>query len=181
MSKSLGNVVWAKDFIEELGADVVRWLLLSAHYRAPLNVSEATITQAQSEVSKIKQAIKSAKIKLALADSQGLGKLVTDIFDPFMDALKDDLNTQNAMMAIFDGIKMLNQSLRKQPLEVEVISDLTTTIDTMIDIMGLAAIQVNLSEQDKKLYRDWEKAKADKDFDLADQLRQELINKGLLS
>ena len=63
MSKSLGNVVWAKDFIETLGSNVVRWLMLSAHYRSPLNISDETIETAKIEIEKVFTVLKQADIK----------------------------------------------------------------------------------------------------------------------
>lgn len=62
MSKSLGNVVWAKDMIEKIGANTMRWMMLSAHYRAPLNINEESVETAQKELTKTLNTLKQAMI-----------------------------------------------------------------------------------------------------------------------
>lgn len=180
MSKSLGNVVWAKDFIEKLGGDVVRWLLLSAHYRAPINISQATITQAQQEVSKVKRALMSGQIYLARQSFDGVVDDDQELLDSFMDAMGDDLNTQNAFKVIFDAIKQLNQDLRQNKDKLDVIARDIQTVKTMLNVLGIDYIDVELSSEDIELFNQWEQAKANKDFDLADTYRLKLIKKDLL-
>ncbi|MBQ2478190.1 MAG: cysteine--tRNA ligase, partial [Erysipelotrichales bacterium] len=72
MSKSLGNTVWAKDVIEELGPDLTRWILLSVRYRDVLDYSPKTIEEAEKGLRKITTPIHQANVKLALADKENL-------------------------------------------------------------------------------------------------------------
>ncbi len=180
MSKSLGNVVWAKDFIAELGGDVVRWLLLSAHYRSPINISQSTITQAQQEVTKVKRALISAQVYLGRQQADIEPSMDDALLDDCMYAMKDDLNTQNAFKVIFDGIKQLNQDLRQHKDDLARISSDVLTIKTMLEVLGIAYQDVILSKEDLSLFDKWEQAKIDKDFDMADTYRQQLIEKGYL-
>ena len=63
MSKSLGNVIWAKDMIAKIGGNVLRWVMLSAHYRAPLNINEEAIETAKKELNRVATAMKQAYVK----------------------------------------------------------------------------------------------------------------------
>ncbi|MGL5540314.1 MAG: cysteine--tRNA ligase, partial [Erysipelotrichaceae bacterium] len=105
MSKSLNNVVWVKDLLAEFGGNVIRWLLVSAHYRAPLNLSDETLASAKVECEKTLATFKQASLPLALAEKEH-----TDIrhalFDKFLDFMKDDLNTPNAMSVVFEMNKL---------------------------------------------------------------------------
>ncbi len=114
MSKSLGNVIWAKDMIAKIGGNTLRWVMLSAHYRAPLNINEEAIETAKKELNRVSTAMKQAYVKLALEDVE-----ITDTFDegawkPFIEAMQDDLNTPNAFAAVFETVKSLNQMLRQE-------------------------------------------------------------------
>lgn len=180
MSKSLGNVVWAKDFIAELGGDVVRWLLLSTHYRAPINISADTIIQAQQEVLKVKRALRSGQLALAKANITLPKSAQSAELDEFIAAMEDDLNSQNALKALFDAIKVLNQEIRNIKNGLEPVAKQVVVIQTMMNILGIAYDQVSLSEQDLALLNSWDHAKANKDYDEADRLRQELLEKGLI-
>ena len=180
MSKSLGNVVWAKDFIAELGGDVVRWLLLSAHYRSPINISQATITQAQQEVYKVKRALSSAQIHLERQAFDGVVDEDQVLLKEFMDAMCDDLNTQNAFRVIFDAIKQLNLHLRQNKNQLDVIARDVITVKMMLEVLGIEYLDVKLSDEDLELFNQWEQAKANKDFELADVYRQKLIEKEYL-
>ena len=100
MSKSLGNVLWAKDMIEQYGGNEIRWMMLSAHYRAPLNISEETLTNSQKEYERVSNSMKQGYVKLALNRACVEGELLNEYYQPFMDAMADDLNTPNALAAV---------------------------------------------------------------------------------
>ncbi len=180
MSKSLGNVIWARDFIEKLGGNLVRWVLLSAHYRAPLNISEETIDTARKELDKVSNPLKQAYVKLSLAKASYEGELLQEEFLPFLEAMQDDLNTENAFMALFDTVKRFNQNLRQREIQVDVIANYITTIQKMLYVLGIEIAPIVLSDEDRLLYQTWSDAKANKDFEQADALRQQLQEKGIL-
>lgn len=180
MSKSLGNVVWAKDFIQELGGDVVRWLLLSTHYRAPINISADTIVQAQQEVSKVKRALRLGQLTLAKAHTQPSTSTNSDLLNEFVGALEDDLNIQNALKVLFDTVKIVNQEIRNKNQGYQSLAHHVDATQTMLDILGIAYEKVVLEEADYQLISAWELAKANKQYDQADQLRKQLVEKGLI-
>ena len=112
MSKSLGNVIWAKDVVEKLGTNLTRWLMSSVHYRKELNFSDETIETARKELSRVLLPLKQADIKAGLA-----GITLSDAYDEesyrhFLDQLDDDMNTPNAYEVIFNTVKQLNTALR---------------------------------------------------------------------
>ena len=180
MSKSIGNVMLAKDFIEKLGPNVTRWLLLSTHYRLVLNVSDDTIEQSKKEVSRIEQALKSAYIKLSRDNVELEGTPDEDYMARFVDSLNDDLNVANATVVLFDVIKELNQLMRKNDVSVDALVSRVLTLERMLDIFGLNIPRINLSDKDKELFVEWDSLKRDRLFEEADRIRSILVEKGYL-
>jgi cysteinyl-tRNA synthetase len=162
MSKSLGNVLWAKDILNQLGGDTVRWMMMSAHYRAPLNINEETIEQAKTELGKIRAALKQAYVKLQLAKVDFPKKINREILNGFTSAMEDDLNSPNAMMEIFDAVKQLNQLMRVKDADLITVAQWVVAIETMIDIFGIKIGRIELSEDDIHMYDLWNQAKSEK-------------------
>lgn len=180
MSKSLGNVVWAKDMIAKIGGNTLRWVMLSAHYRSPLNINEETIETAKKELEKITNSLKQAYVKLALADVEITSELDEVVFQPFLTALQDDLNTPNAFAAVYEANKALNQSIRQRDIVYEQLAHLITTLEQMMSILGIDLPRLCLSADDKEIYAKWNEAKQAKDFEAADIYRTRLQEKGIL-
>ncbi|MBS3991420.1 MAG: cysteine--tRNA ligase [Erysipelothrix sp.] len=178
MSKSLGNVIWAKDYIELFGGNVVRWLLMLAHYRSPLNISQETITQAKSEIDKIITVLK--QTKLVFTDVIRCETTMTPLYDTFMQACQDDMNINLAMSIVLEQVKQLNSALRQKELNYNDISNHEATLRRMMKILGISTPYPQLSTEEVSIIRQWQTAKANKDFALADELRNELILRGLL-
>ena len=80
MSKSLGNVLWAKDLIKEYGGNVIRWMMLSAHYRAPLNISEETLQSSKKEYERVANSMKQGYVKLGLSKAQCNGEILDEFY-----------------------------------------------------------------------------------------------------
>lgn len=180
MSKSLGNVIWAKDMIAKIGGNTLRWVMLSAHYRAPLNINEEAIETAKKELNRVSTAMKQAYVKLALENVE-----ITDIFDeeawkPFIESMQDDLNTPNAFAAVFETVKSLNQMLRQREADLQKVAELTVTLEKMMYVLGIDIPRLQMSEEDKELHRLWKAAVKEKDFETADKYRAQLIEKGIL-
>jgi cysteinyl-tRNA synthetase len=179
MSKSLGNVIWAKDYIQELGGNVVRWLLMLAHYRAPLNISEMTITQAKSEVEKIMTVLKQARLNLL--DLERPTAELTPLYTSFLEACMDDMNINLAMSIVLEEVKQLNQLLRQRDLNISDVVNHDHTLRTMMSILGIACPFPHLSTEEVELVKAWHNAKAHKDFEKADGFRNQLIERGVLT
>ena len=180
MSKSLGNVIWAKDMIEKIGGDTLRWLFLSSHYRSPLNINEEAIETAKKELNKVKTPLKQAYVKAGLAGVDLKEEYDVESFHTFLTAMEDDLNTPNAFAAIFDVVKQLNQVVRQKEIDFTALGLKVNAVEKMLDVLGIENHRIVLSEEDKKMHAEWKSAVAQKDFELADKFRAQLIEKGIL-
>lgn len=180
MSKSLGNVIWAKDMIAKIGGNILRWVMLSAHYRSPLNINEEAIETAKKEFSKVQTSLKQAYVKLAVAN-HGINETYDEsVFTPFIDAMQDDLNTPNAFAAVFEAVKMLNQSIRQRDVDFVKLSGIVCAIEKMMQILGIDMKRLILSDEDKVLHGNWKAAVKEKNFEVADEYRALLIERGIL-
>ena len=179
MSKSLGNVWWAKDLIRDHGGNVIRWMMISVHYRAPLNLSAEAIETSKKELQKIQTAYKQAIVKLQLENAPEV-EADPQMMQEFIDALNDDLNTPNAISVVYEVVKTINQTLRSRPMPTEKLASSTKALETMLSVLGIELDAILLSEEDKKMYRDWRKAVKEKEFAVADSFRSKLQEKGIL-
>jgi cysteinyl-tRNA synthetase len=179
MSKSLGNIILAKDAIAKHGANVVRWLLLSGQYRDSLSFTEETLDIAANELNKVLNAVKSAELKLVLADYHS-DEFDQESYDRFLDAMLDDLNTPNAYTEIYEMTKVINQLQRVREIDYDKLAKQLNSLLKSLDILGIVYPKLELSEEDLDLYHKWDEAKKAKDFEKADAYRQQLMDKGIL-
>ncbi len=178
MSKSLGNIMSAKDVLASYNPMVVRWLLLSAHYRADLNISDEVIKNSVTELNKVTSALKQAQLKLALAEVETTND--DELYDKFLEEMSDDLNTPNAYSVIFEAVKALNSAIRTKDIDITKIASLTGAIEKMLDVLGIRYEHLVLTSEDRETYETWMSAKTNKDFEKADELRDILIKRGIL-
>lgn len=180
MSKSLGNTMWAKDVVAELGTNLTRWLVSSVHYRKELNFSDETIETARKELDKVLTPLKQADIKAALAGCD-MGEAYDEAaYRAFLDAMDDDMNTPNAYAVVFDTVKKLNQALRQREINFEAAGSYRNAVEKMLEILGITVEKPVITEEDKELFAKWNEAKKAKDFATADIYRAQLSEKGLL-
>lgn len=179
MSKSLGNVLWAKDLIVEFGCNVFKWLMLSTHYRNPLNMTDDVIAGVRKEVSKAENATKSASLYLQV-NHVPAHDYKKETVDAMVNALEDDLNTSLALTQVLDQVKVLNQVMRVREKDNDVIATEYATLVKMGDVLGFLFEGTKLSEEDIALYEEWNAYKKEKNFDEADRVRKELTERGIL-
>lgn len=179
MSKSLGNVLWAKDLIVEFGCNVFKWLMLSTHYRNPLNMTDDVIAGVRKEVSKVENATKNASLYLQV-NHVPAHDYKKETVDAMVSALEDDLNTSLALTQVLDQVKVLNQVMRVREKDNDVIATEYATLVKMGDVLGFLFEGTKLSEEDIALYEEWNAYKKEKNFDEADRVRKELTERGIL-
>lgn len=179
MSKSLGNVLWAKDLIVEFGCNVFKWLMLSTHYRNPLNMTDEVIAGVRKEVSKVENATKNASLYLQV-NHVPAHDYKKETVDAMVNALEDDLNTSLALTQVLDQVKVLNQVMRVREKDNDVIATEYATLVKMGDVLGFLFEGTKLSEEDIALYEEWNAYKKEKNFDEADRVRKELTERGIL-
>ena len=178
MSKSLGNVVYAKDIIEKIGGVATRLVILNTHYRMPVNFTEDTVKAAVQEVNKMSMAYKQATLALQV-NGYNLQSGKANM-DNFINALADDLNTANALSELYNVVKETNQLLRTRPVDYDKLNDNCKTLTDMFYCLGLDIKYVTLSDEDKELYKEYNLSKENKDFAKSDELRKVLIEKGIM-
>lgn len=179
MSKSLGNVVWAKDLIKDLGCNVYKWFMLSSHYRNPLNMTDDIIQGVKKEVAKVDNVIRQASLYLQV---EGIDQsdYHREKVDEMVDALADDLNTSLALTLILKEVKNLNRLMRTKDKDNQEIASSYQTLLKMCDVIGFVFEPKQLSADELKLYKKWNEAKAQKNFAEADKYRADLIAKGII-
>ena len=179
MSKSLGNVVTAKDILASLGGPVTRMIILSAHYRQPVNYTDETLLAAKQQVNKLTNAYRQLALKLQTSNVDlKSGKTIN--MEPFLNALADDLNTSNALSELYEVIKLANNELRSKESNLSLLNDYFKTLSDMFSILGLDITYVELNDDDKKLYQEYLLSKQNKDFARSDEIRNQLISRGIL-
>ena len=179
MSKSLGNFITAKDILSKVDPMVLRWFLLATQYRDDVNVSDEIIESSKAELTKIITAYKQACVKLEVNNIKVVG-MNEDAYKRFMDAMADDLNTPNAYAVIFEIVKNINQLVRVKEVNFEALGKEVNTLVRCMNVLGIVLPDMTMSDDDKKMYQEWMKAKSVKDFEKADKLRTELSQKGIL-
>ena len=179
MSKSLGNVIWAKDLIKELGCNVYKWFMFSSHYRNPLNMTDKIIESVKKEVAKVDNVIKQASLYLQVngIEIKNFNRVAVD---DMVNALADDLNTSLALTDILNQVKVLNQLMRVKEKNNDEIAQAYATLLKMCDVMGFVFEPKQLDDEELELYKKWIDAKAQKNFEKADQYRAKLIEKGII-
>lgn len=178
MSKSLGNVILAKDAIKEYGADTIRLLLLNCDYRSVLNFSDDTVKDASSIVTKLASVYKQLNLLLNVNDIDLNGNSAK--VKPFLENLANDINIPNGVTNLLDLIKEANVELRKKDKDLNILKEDFYAITKISYILGLHFTPSKLSDDDLSIYKEYLLAKENKDFAKSDELRKTLIEKNIL-
>lgn len=178
MSKSLGNVIWLKDIIEEYPPQAYRLFVLANHYRQTINYNSDLMSKMALEWDKLEKAYVSLYRKLELAESSFEGKTL-DIVDEFLKEMAYDFNTANALSVMYNHLKTINKDLRNKDVTIEELNNDFVTLKAMFDIFGLYVDIDPLTKEEKDLVNRWYFARSNKDFEEADKLRTEITNKGI--
>ena len=179
MSKSLGNVVYAKDMIAQYGGPVTRLVILNAHYRQPVNFTDETVKEAEQVILRMQMAYKQAALKLQSnnIDLNG-GKPL--FINKFLEALANDLNTSNALAELYNILKDINQQIRTKETDFVLLNNLFKTLTDMFYVLGLDINYVKFDDEISSLYKEYLLSKDNKDFAKSDEIRKILIEKGVM-
>ncbi len=180
MSKSLGNVVLAKDAIAKFGGNALREFFLTTNYRSPINYTPEAMETAVTEVEKYRRLLNKFEAKFALENKDFTSDFDKGSYDEFLSFLADDLNVANALTVLEKINKKANALLRNPAASVNELSMAYNTYKKMLSVLGFAFEPMQVSEEDRKLYKDYQKAREEKDFASSDKLRPLLMEKGLL-
>ncbi|MDD6655738.1 MAG: cysteine--tRNA ligase [Lachnospiraceae bacterium] len=188
MSKSLGNFFTVRDISEKYDLQVLRFFMLSAHYRSPLNFSADLMMAAKNGLERIITGTENVKYALSNAKKEQMDDaekaLLTEAkgFETkFDEAMDDDFNTADAISAIFELIKFANINATADKSK-EFLQEILNEILTLTDICGLIVDKEEemLDSDIEALIAERTAAKKAKDFAKADAIRNELLEKGII-
>ena len=189
MSKSLGNFFTVREISEIYDLEVVRLFMLSTHYRNPINFSDEILNQSKAGLERLYNAKEKAEFTINhLEDSKmteeeaKLQDELASFRQKFIDAMDDDVNTADAVSAIFELAKFMNSNITENSSK----EFAQKTLDEFNELTGVLNI-VNkdkkediLDEEIEKLIEQRTEAKKNKNFQLADEIRQQLLDKGIV-
>lgn len=187
MSKSLGNFTLVKDIREKIDPMVARLFMLSVHYRTPINFSQETIDLAKINYAKIQTSYQNLHFRLKgeLAEKV-LDKDVVDEVNKNLayleEQMNDDFNTANALSAWYELVKITNIYTEKDNVNKETLELLNAAFETYIAILGIKLEDTNNSSDEEidKLIEQREQARKNRDFALADKIRDDLKAQGII-
>ncbi len=188
MSKSLGNFFTVRDILEQYDPQVVRFFMLNAHYRSPLNFSKELMESAKASWQRIVTARGALEDALKAAGQESMTEDETKLFAEtdqyvaaFEESMEDDFNTADAMAAIFELVKFINITVKDEHSSAffEVLAE---RMDTLLDVMGLNALvdEGDLSDEIEAMIEKRQQARKAKDFATADAIRDELLARGIV-
>ncbi|MGP1488844.1 MAG: cysteine--tRNA ligase [Peptoanaerobacter stomatis] len=188
MSKSLGNFFTVRDVLKEFDGDTLRFFMLSAHYRSPINYSKDMLNQAKSSLERIKNCKNNLNFILTKIDKTDMSEqekenvaYLQECKTNFIDKMNDDLNTADAITAIFDLVKFANTNVSIDSSKVFV----QQTLDMLNELTGVLNIAMDKTDEDvdvakiEELIEQRNIAKKSKDFAKADTIRDELKQMGI--
>ena len=188
MSKSLGNFRTVREISEQYDLQVLRFFMLSAHYRSPLNFSAELMEASKNGLERIinatdnlKHLIGAATVEeMSVEEKEAFAK--TDAYvEEFENAMDDDFNTADAIAAIFDLVKYANTTATAESSK-EYLQSLLDRIVKLGDVLGLILDKKEelLDADIEKLIEERQAARKAKDFARADAIRDELLEKGII-
>lgn len=187
MSKSLGNFKTVREIAQVYGYEVIRYFLISSHYRSPINYSLDIIEQCKSALERLYTcrdsldfAIKNASKDID--DDEEILNLINSRKEQFIKALDDDLNTADGIAAIFDLVSDINTKIINKEVSENVCKAAASTFDELCGVLGIVYNRKSndIDDEIQSLIDKRQQARANKDWATADAIRDELKAKGII-
>lgn len=187
MSKSLGNFVLVNDIRKHIDPQVLRFFMLSVHYRNPINYSGELVEQAEAGLDRIRTAY--ANVVHRLEHSADLGDQddmwtfqLNEQIKAYEDAMDDDFNTANAIATLFEIAKQANVYLKQNQTSVAVLTAYAATLEKFMAVLGLnlSSEKELLDEEIDALIEERNQARKDRNFARADEIRDQLKEMNIL-
>ena len=188
MSKSLGNFFTVREIGEKYDLQVLRFFMLSAHYRSPINFSQEIMESSKNALERIVTAVtnlkhlsETAQTETVSEEEQELLKEMGVYRKKFEEAMDDDLNTADAVSAIFELVKFANTNAGEKSSK-EFVEKLKEEIVSLSDILGLLVDkkEESLDDEIEKLIAERQAARKARDFKRADEIRDQLLAQGII-
>lgn len=186
MSKSKGNFFTVREISEEFDLEILRFFLLTTQYRSPINFSREVMEQTKNSSErlynakyKLEDAIEKTSVEKMSEDEKELFKSFDSHVEKFENAMDDDLNTADAITAIFDLVKDINLHLDETSSK-EILENSLALLKKLTKVLGIMEKeQGEISEDVEKLIKERNDARKNKDFARADEIRDELKDMGI--
>lgn len=188
MSKSLGNFFTVREISEKYDLQVLRFFMLSAHYRSPLNFSAELMESARSGLNRIVTAAENLKFLIGSASAEAMTEEEKQKFekskeyvDSFEKAMDDDFNTADAIAAVFELVKYINTTADGESTK-EYLESLLKRLTSLTDVLGIIVEKEDqiLDADIEALIAERQAARKEKNFARADQIRDELLARGII-
>ena len=188
MSKSLGNFFTVREISEKYDLQVLRLFMLSAQYRSPLNFSADLMEASKNSLERIRTAaehqadcLKAAKEGEMTAEEKQNQAAVEELVQKFETAMDDDFNTADAISAIFEIVRLSNSTISEASTKAYV-SYVKETMDKLCDVLGIITEKKEeiLDSEVEDLIAKRQQARKDKNFALADEIRGQLLEMGII-
>ncbi|NLP16716.1 MAG: cysteine--tRNA ligase [Clostridiales bacterium] len=190
MSKSEGNFFTVRDICKEYHGQVIRFFILNAHYRSPLNFSKDLVVAAKNSLERIITSVRQLDYLLkngglreeGLSDSENSILHDADTLeDKFNAAMEDDFNTADAIAAIFELVKLANINCKAENSRT-FIEAIRNKIVTLCEVLGIQteSREEIIPEEIERLIEERQAARKNRDFAKADQIRDMLLEKGIV-
>lgn len=188
MSKSLGNFRTVREISEQYDLQVLRFFMLSAHYRSPLNFSADLMEASKNGLDRIVTAVANLKHLLSVASVEAMTAEETAMFEKtstyvtaFEAAMEDDFNTADAISSVFELVKYANTTATSE-CSKEYLQGLKDLIVKLADVLGLIVEKEEelLAEDIEALIEERQAARKAKNFQRADEIRNELLERGII-
>lgn len=187
MSKSAGNFFTVREIGEKYPLQVIRFFMLSAHYRNPLNFSDTLVESAKTGLDRILTAIDLCREMAAKEETGSLSKEETEHFanievlvKKFEDAMEDDFNTADAVSAIFEIVRESNSTVKD--FSADYAKKVLKVLEDLCSVLGIETTKEEeiLDEEIEKLIEERQAARKNKDFARADEIRDQLLEQGIV-
>lgn len=180
MSKSLGNFVTVHEIIKKHDPQVLRFFMLSVHYRNPINYSEELLENTKAAFERLKTSYQNLKHRMDASanltenNQEWLDKIAS-LHEQFIKDMDDDFNTANGVSNLFELSKLSNLYLMEKNTAVEVIEAFMHEFETLFNVLGLSLKDEELLDEEiEALIEKRTQARKDRDFKLADEIRDQL-------
>ncbi|BBH23976.1 cysteine--tRNA ligase [Paenibacillus baekrokdamisoli] len=189
MSKSLGNGITVNEMIKRIKPAVIRYFMLSAHYRSPINFSDETIAQAENSIERVMNCLVNLQHRLTVAISEAdeetvaLRGRVEAIKEQFHAKMDDDFNTPDAITALFDLVSEANQHLQRPVVSAESLHLLINAFESFDQVLGLLPEKQSeglLDADVDALIAERVEARITKNWARADEIRDQLAEQGIV-
>ncbi|MBQ9982268.1 MAG: cysteine--tRNA ligase [Oscillospiraceae bacterium] len=187
MSKSLGNFFTAREVAEKYGYEVVRYMMVQAHYRSPINYCVELLESCKASLERLYNCRNTLDSAIENAKSGEISKEATEIFEKrrnqFIEAMDDDLNTADGVTAIFELVRDLNTMSADSSTSKEQLTAGAALFDELTDVLGILYNRNKEEEIPTEILELAEQRKAarkEKNFALADELRNKIADMGYI-